>query len=113
MLIRVGLSDLTKDSSTHLMDTLLAPFFTVNASLCLNLDSLQNCLLPPEEVDGGKAFQGALSGVIIGTALSLGVSTVKASFVAGVVAAFVALVPILGGIDVEDQLENEGENMLL
>ena len=60
-------------------------------------------------MNGGKAFQGALAGVIIGTALSLGVSTVKASFVAGVVAAFIALVPILGGIDVEDELGNEGD----
>lgn len=47
--------------------------------------------------------------MIIGTALSLGVSTVKASFVAGVAAAFVALVPILGGIDVEEELEDEGQ----
>lgn len=49
-----------------------------------------------------------MAGVLVGTALSLGVSTVKATFVAGVVAAFVALVPVLGGIDVEDELEDEG-----
>lgn len=61
-----------------------------------------------DEIEGGKAFQGALAGVLVGTALSLGVSTVKATFVAAVVAAFFALIPILGGVDLEDELEGEG-----
>lgn len=80
-----------------------------NATKHISLVLTVQLALPSEEVEGGKAFQGALAGVIIGTALSLGVSTVKASFVAGVTAAFVALVPILGGIDIEDELENEGD----
>ena len=59
-----------------------------------------------DEVNGGKATQGALAGILVGTALSLGVSAVKATFVAGVVAAFVSLVPFLGNVD--DTLSDEG-----
>lgn len=44
----------------------------------------------------------------MGTALSLGVSAVKATFVAGVVAALVALLPARSGEEVEQALENEG-----
>lgn len=65
---------------------------------------------PAGEVNGAKATQGTLAGVLVGTALSVGVTAVKATFVAGVVAAFVSLVPILGNIDVDDKLAKEGKS---
>ena len=61
-----------------------------------------------DDVNGPKAYQGAISGVVAGTTLSLGVSWVKATFVAGVVAAAVALLPARNGEEVEADLEKEG-----
>ena len=81
---------------------------STRASLCRSSQAIRQSKYTGD-IEGGKAFQGTLAGVLAGTALSLGVSTVKASFVAGVVAAFVALVPILGGIKFDDELEDEGD----
>ena len=65
-------------------------------------------LFAAADVNGPKAYQGAISGVLAGTTLSLGVSWVKATFVAGVVAAAVALLPARDGEEVGAALEKEG-----
>ena len=62
-------------------------------SVTLTVASLTPITLCPEDVDGGKAWKGLLAGVIVGTVLSLGVPALKATFVAGIVAAGVSLIP--------------------
>jgi hypothetical protein len=46
--------------------------------------------------------------VVVGTALSLGVSIIKATFVAGVVAGLVAVNPATSAKKIEGALEDEG-----
>ena len=73
---------------------------SVSPSDCCQPDTSALC---PEDVDGGKAWRGLLAGVIVGTVLSLGVPALKATFVAGVVAAGVSLIPRINPKTLSDE----------